>query len=63
MRLHILATKYARSAEADEVFARRGWEKVCDQSKVPATRRVVRTIKKEFPLAIVEIEEIEYGER
>jgi len=61
-KLVILVTEYSRTPEAEEIFARRGWTKVSDESIPFPKRRHVRDRKHTTPLIDLEIEEWEYGE-
>ena len=61
-KLVILATKYARTPEADRVFEKRGWIKVYDRSKASGKRRVVRKDEELTDLIDLLIEEIVYGD-
>ena len=61
-KLVILATKYARTPDADRVFEKRGWIKVYDRSEASGKRRVVRKDEKLTDLIDLLIEEIVYGD-
>ena len=58
--LIILATKYSRTPEAEEIFDRRGWTKVFDESKTFPKKKKVNERRHSTPLIDLEIEEWEY---
>ncbi len=61
-RLVILATKYEKNKEADELFNKRGWKRVWDNSKPLGKPRLVRKDKFSTSLIDLLILEVEYGE-
>ena len=60
-RLVIVATKYSNTKEAQEVFERRNWMPMRDESTIPKIKRIVDKGKHSTPLIGLEWEEIEYG--
>lgn len=62
-KLVIVATKYSRTKEAQEVFDQRGWRPIRDESTIPRIKRTVTKDKHSTPLIDLVWEEIEYGER
>lgn len=59
--LFIVAEECANSEKADEIFRRRGWSPVDDQSVPLKGRKQVRKTEHNTPLISLEIEELEYG--
>jgi ubiquinone biosynthesis protein Coq4 len=61
-KLVIVATKYSNTKDAMEVFERRNWRPMRDESTIPKIKRVVNKGKHSTPLINLEWEETEYGE-
>lgn len=60
-KLVIVATKYANTPEALEVFEQRNWRPIQDRSTVPKTKKLVSKRKHSTPFIDLEWEEWEYG--
>lgn len=59
--LFMIIEEHANSKEANEVFRRRGWVPVNDQSAPLQGKRQVRKVEHETPQIKLQIEEWEYG--
>lgn len=62
-RLIILATRYSNTSEAQEIFQRRDWKLMRDDSTIPKIKRVVDKGKHSTTLIDLDWEEIEYGKK
>jgi hypothetical protein len=59
-RLVIVATKYRHDPEAVKIFEERNWQRVRDESTVPAKKKLVGSEHHSTPLIDVSVEEYEY---
>jgi hypothetical protein len=59
--LFIVTEECSNSKEADEIFRRRGWNPVDDQSRPLEGRKQVRKTEHDTPQIKLDIEEWEYG--
>jgi hypothetical protein len=61
-KLVIVATRYANTKEALEVFEQINWRPIRDESTIPKIQKVVNKEEHSTPLIDLDWEEIEYGE-
>jgi hypothetical protein len=59
--LFMIIEEHSHSKEAEEIFRRRGWTPVNDQSIPLPGKRQVRKTERDTPQMRLEIEEWEYG--